>query len=400
MIRCALLAWLLAACADDAVPGFTRETAPDGRGIVSYAAGLPMHEDTLVALFSVGKYVDDSSRIFNDLRDLDVGPDGRIYALDYGASNITVFDSVGTQLAVLGRPGEGPGELSQANGLRFGPDGTLWVNDHGKGMILALDTAGLERKRYLGLVPGFGYRWSVTIDTAGVLWESWSQRIAGPPPDMSKNGVVEGSSYRMFKTFDPATEVRDSVVLDRTTGRGYVASYGRGQWSTGLPFAGRAYGALDQRHRVWVSSPDAYTLVRMNAVSGDTTLEVAVAESGVPVTAADIAEWKESLADIAKDVPSIVTDLKAYLPDSMPPIDGLFADDRDRLWIERTVPAGDPLRWDLFTPEGEFLTTIRGPAGISGGLEPVVRRGRIYLVVNGDAGERYIVVAELPGVLR
>src|SRR5690349_17565333 len=78
----ATAALLLVACGGSSeVPGFSRETSPDGRSIVTYASGLGVPEDTLVALFEIGKYIDDSSDIFEDLRDLAVDTAGRIHAL-------------------------------------------------------------------------------------------------------------------------------------------------------------------------------------------------------------------------------------------------------------------------------------------------------------------------------
>jgi len=393
--RFALVASLLAACTGAEIPGFSRETAPDGRTIVSYAAGLPTHEDTLVALFEIGKYVEDTSTIFADLRDIAIDGDGRIFALDFQASHIRVFAADGTPDTIIGRRGEGPGEFGQANGLRFGPDGTLWVNDPSKRALLALDRDGRERARPRSIVPGYGYRWAVVTDTAGVMWEPWSRALSGGEPDMEATGLVEGRSLRMFHQYDPTNDTRDSVNLDEGSFRSYRASYGGGQVGMGLPFAPRALMALDAHRRVWATTGESYRLVRMN-LSADTTLDLSVAESGAPVSEGDIATWKEGLTDFTERVPTLVNDLMAYMPTHKPPLTQIFADDQDRLWVGRTMPDGDASRWDVFNSEGEFLGVIRAPVVASTFLNPVVVRDRIYLVANGEAGERYIVVAELP----
>jgi len=390
----------LVACAEASVPGYSRETLPDGRVVVSYASGLPEREDTLVALFDIGRYVDDSSRIFGDLRDVAIGPDGRIFTLDAQAGEIRVFGADGTPDTTIGRPGEGPGEFGQPNGLRFGPDGTLWVNDPRKRALLALDARGVERERPSGLVPGFGYRWGVVIDTAGVLWEPWSRQLSGPPPDISSTGVVEGTSLRMFHTFDPATGTRDSVELDVMPYRSYRASGGGGQVVTGLPFAPRGLMAFDARRRLWVARSDSFVVRRMTT-SADTTLELRVAASGEAITEEDIARWKEGLATFTEQLPTLLDDLLAYLPPAKPPLQTLFVDDRDRLWVQRAVPRGTPPSWNVFSPDGEFLGSVRAPAGLEASfLEPRVVGERIYLITEGEAGERYIVVAGLPARLR
>lgn len=391
---------LFAACADASVPGYSRETLPDGRVVVSYASGLPAAEDTLVTLFEVGKYVDDSSRIFGDLRDVAVPPDGRIFALDAQAAEIRVFTPDGTPDTVIARSGEGPGEFGQPNGLRFGPDGTLWVNDPRKRAVLALDARGVERDRPQAIVPGFGFRWGVVIDTAGVLWEPWSRQLSGAEPDMNATGIAEGTSRRMFLTFDPSTGARDSVELDATSYRSYRASYAGGQVVMGLPFAPRGLMAFDPRHRLWVATSDSFVVRRMTT-SADTTLELRVAASGDPITDEDVARWKEGLSDFAENLPTLVDDLLEFLPATKPPLQALFVDDRDRLWVQRAVPRGTPPRWDVFSTEGELLASVRAPAGIeSSFFEPRVVEDRIYLINEGEAGERYIVVAEVPARLR
>ncbi len=401
-LRPALAGWLalLAGCsASGSVPGYSRDVAADGRVLVTYAAGLPDGQDTLATLFGIGRYENDSSPIFEDLRDLEVDGEGQIYALDYKAAHIRVFAPDGTPLRTLGRSGEGPGELTNANGLRLTPDGTLWVNDHGKRSLLALDLDGTERRRVPSIVPGFGYRWGVMIDTAGVLWEPWSRQLTGPAPDMSATGLAEGRSLRMLRYYDPATEARDSVSLDEGSWRSYRASYGGGQMVMGLPFAGRAAMVMDQRQRVWVTHADSFVVVRLN-LDADTTMVLRVNDPGVPLTDADIAEWRERMSSQAERLPTLIDDLMAFMPKTRPALTSTFTDDRDRLWLGRSVASDSAPRWDVFTPEGEFLTTVRGPKGISAFLTPVVRGDRIYLFADGEAGERYIVVAELPARLR
>jgi hypothetical protein len=199
----------------------------------------------------------------------------------------------------------------------------------------------------------------------------------------------------MFRSFDPSTDARDSVELDQTAFRSWRATYGGGQMVTGLPFTPRPFLTIDQRRRVWAATGESYTLMRMD-LSADTMMELRVTETGPAVTSDDIIAWEEGFKEMSEQAPTLVSDLKAYMPTHKSPIAQVFTDDQDRLWVGRTVPSGEPSRWDVFTAEGDLLAVLRAPTVVVGFLSPVVVGERIYMVAEGDAGERYIVAAELP----
>jgi hypothetical protein len=389
----------LAACGRADVPGYSREVTPSGRVEVRYAEGLTLAPDTLTALFTIGQYVDDSSPIFADLRDVEVGADGRVYAFDVQVPEIRVYTPEGAADTVIGRGGEGPGEISRSNGLRFGNDGTLFVNDPGKRKILVLDADGRERDRLDRVIPGFGFRWGITIDTAGVLWEPWSRRVTGPEPGMTATGIFEGTTLRMLQHLDPATGARDSVELDIAPWKSYLHAYPGGQVVAGMPFAGRTLMAMDRHRRIWVSDAAGYALSRLD-LAADTALTLHVAEEGPAITAEDVENWKAEWRRFQENADGLIDALTPHIPPMRPPLAQLFADDRERLWVQRTVSADHPPRWDVFSPDAELLAVVHGPPGTTATLAPLVRGERIYLLLNGEAGERYIAVAELPARLR
>ncbi|HET9066919.1 MAG TPA: 6-bladed beta-propeller [Gemmatimonadales bacterium] len=392
---------LLVACSGGGdVPGFTRETGPDGREIVSYAAGLPAGEDTLIPLFTIGKYVDDSSEIFGHLFDVDVSPDRRIYALDVRPTEVMVFDSAGKRIGTVGRRGEGPGEFSRTNGIHLGPDGTLWVNDNGKRMVLAIDPDGTERVRVPELTTRTGLAWDVVIDTAGVLWELKNRQVSGGST-MGINGLHERELDRQFFSLDPASGARDSIAVGPWTAREYGVSFNQGnnQILTELPFRGPELAVMDRHRRIWVARSDDYTLFRLD-IAGDTTLSLNIVEAGLPILPGELAAWKERWAGLEPEAPGITAGMMDHMPATKALVMQLFVDDHERLWVRRVVDQKQSARWDVFAPDGAFLATLRGPVEASEALPAVVRGNRIHVPTNGDAGERYIVVAELPERLR
>lgn len=74
-------------------------------------------------------------------RGLALGRD-RFWVLDGMAASALSFDMDGRLIARVGRPGEGPGELSGPMSLAAGPDGSVWISEPGAGTLTRFDQAG------------------------------------------------------------------------------------------------------------------------------------------------------------------------------------------------------------------------------------------------------------------
>jgi hypothetical protein len=390
---------VLLACADSGTPGVTRETMPNGRVLVTYAAGLGTHEDTIQTDLRIGQLDGPAEEMFGDIRGVEMDDQGRVYILDFQASEIRTFSPEGSYIATIARKGEGPGELSAANGLAFDAHGRLWVNDHGKRSVLVLDQAGTELARHPGIVPGYGYLWNAVIDSAGLIWQAWSHPVTPRSSSRGFTGLVESANRGYFKSFDPVTGTYDSLPTGTATYRGYAASYEGGGWSMGIPFDGGTLIALDRHRRAWLAISDTYTLFRLGE-RGDTTMEVRVTESPVPVTPEDITSWRAGSADFTERVPGALDEIEKLIPPVKPFIDGIHSDEHNRLWIARPVPTGEAPRYDVFSPNAEYLGSVRLVAGARRGRAPLIRGTRILMVVAGEDGDQAVVIGQLPGFLR
>ena len=391
--------FLALACTDATSTEMTRETLPNGRVLVTYSAGLPVREDTLLADIRIGQLDGAPEETFGEIRSVEMDGEGRVYVLDAQASEIRTFAADGNFLSTIARRGEGPGELSRANGILLDREDRLWVNDHGKRSVLVLDLEGHELARHESIVPGFGYLWNAVIDTAGTIWQPWSHPVGRAPRAPDFTGVVEGENRGYFKSFDPNAGTYDSLFTGISAFRGYSASYEGGGWGLPIPFSGGTLSAIDQHRRAWVVDSDTYTLYRMDA-RGDTSMEVRVTATPDPVTAADIAAWRSGNADVAKQVPDALDAIEKLIPPVKPLMQQLHTDDRSRLWIGRTVPTGAAPLYDVFSPDAEYLGSVRLVAGALGWRPPVVRRDRILMVVAGEDGDHSVVVATLPRALQ
>lgn len=75
-------------------------------------------------------------------RGVAVGPDGRVWVTDTGNSRVIRYDAGLEQLAIIGKPGKGPGEFSSPVGIAAGPSGNVYVADTGNHRIQVLDSSG------------------------------------------------------------------------------------------------------------------------------------------------------------------------------------------------------------------------------------------------------------------
>lgn len=395
----AIASLLVLACADGGTPGVTRETLPNGRIVATYAAGLGAREDTIQAAIRIGQLDGPAEVTFGDIRGIETDDQGRVYILDIQAAEIRTFAPDGTYLATIARRGEGPGEISAANGLAFGPEGRLWVHDYRKRALLVLEQDGTEVARHPAIVPGWGWLWGAVIDTAGVVWQSWNHPVGRRTLDPEFTGVVEGENREFYKSFDPTTKTYDSLSLGMGSYRTYSAAYNGGFFALSIPYSGGKLSTIDTRRRVWLATAESYTLLRLGE-RGDTTLELRVTEPSVPVTPADIAAWREGNADVAEKVPDALDAIEKLIPPAKPFIASIHTDDQDRLWIGRPAAPGEAPRYDVFSPIAEYLGTVRLVPGTVRGYMPLVRGGRILILVAGEDGDQAVVIGQLPAFLR
>lgn len=80
---------------------------------------------------------------------------GRLYAMEtyMGSGSVVVIDTDGTLVRVVGRPGEGPGEINQPTGFAVWPDGRLVIADAGHGAYQIFGPDG-EFERFVRVGSG------------------------------------------------------------------------------------------------------------------------------------------------------------------------------------------------------------------------------------------------------
>ena len=68
------------------------------------------------------------------------------------------------------------------------------------------------------------------------------------------------------------------------------------------------------------------------------------------------------------------------VPETKPPLYGLSADDRGRVWVRLTPPEVEPTRFDVFGPDGVHAETVEVGGRVDAWIPPLVRGDRLWAV--------------------
>lgn len=375
LLPCALLLGLTGCGAGESAGGEGVRTTVDTAGGV-----IRVHNDGaapvrgLVPLFAVGKQgglegasVEEFGRVAGVL----LGLGGELYVGDNHARRITVFDSTGTFVRVLGRRGSGPGEIESLLDIGWLAD-TLVVMDAANARLTRLSRTG----EYVAQWPfmrasGTGVR----LYNAGTD-ELYSFALRVPRP--AAGGAVSESAWARFLPGGASDTIPRVVPGQAAPPDGSFelcrASNGLSVFSNPLGETVLVRPARDGAQAL--ASTSSYRVAFVDP-AGDTLRALTRDAAAVPVTdaewepvAADHAEWKATWkgADCEGSVARPAT--KRLLV-------GLHYDAEGRLVVE--YEDGDGRALDLYDEAGRWIARVpfleRDPS-----VDPVFRDGRVAVV--------------------
>ncbi len=401
------------ACTGDSPAGNpTRETLPNGALLVRYPS-LPATDSTgpevaqaQVDLRFGSRDGDDPNLIFADIRGVQAASDGTIYVLDFQAAEVRVFDPDGQYLRTIARRGEGPGEIGETNGIFLAGDTLLWMHDHRHWAVIGIDPEGAELRRFPKPIRSYGYIWTGVFDHRGRYWRTTGHSDDEPawPPE---EGLVSSTSRSYFKSYDIESEAVDSVYIGEGVSRSYIHERNGGWSYFGIPFEESGMTIVNPPGGFWRARNASYRIARIDE-SGDTLLVIEAGLPAQPVTDADRSSYIDGLLERRGEDPSLRRTAEAIaglMPDVKPLLAGLFVDDEDRLWVERTEGANPPGLppvtpgeafpfYDLFSQEGDHLGSVR--LGFNPATGHIwVQHGNVYGVVRDELDIPYVVRAPL-----
>jgi hypothetical protein len=302
---------------------------------------------------------------------IDVDADGRLYVLDRASQDVRVFDSSGDFLHRIGKPGEGPGELS-ANATPVLVTGeSVLVPDLGARSVrsFSLDGTPQGTLRFSAdsiAAAGWGVAWA-TSDTGEVF-----QRVRSAA--VMTGGFAEDAILRWTS---------DGIFVDTLLALGRVeTSY----FADGRPVT-RVFGATP----IWDVAEDGGLLIgrssdpRVQVRAPDGRLErvILIDVAPIPVTE-EMAMGL--LPGGAREIGRVSLEVAATLP----VVNAVMAGPNGTIWVE--VVTGLDGRellgmWHVFEAQGRFL----GPVELPRGFRPFrVRDDRIYGVGLDEFDVQYV----------
>jgi len=263
-----------------------------------------------------------------------VDGEGGILALDIKDQKIKVFDSSGKFLRLIGKPGQGPGELGMASGVQLMADNTLVVEDITNRRLALFKPSGefirnISTSDKLGLV-------NILLDSKG--------NFIG-----REMGLAEGNAKMFFeiKKFD--ANLKPLFTLDKLEfpipipGSGAKMNVLEMMSIYQFDPAGNIYYGRNADYEIKIFSPE-----------GKHIRTIQKEHDRVKVTQADIDEMLERIPNVAGGVN--IKDMFSF-PDIFPPFQSFILDDQGRLYV-RTFTKGKAkgeYEIDVFDAEGKFF---------------------------------------------
>lgn len=325
--------------------------------------------------------------LFGQIKGIEVDDEGRIYVLESQAQEIRVFGADGAHLFTFGRKGEGPGELLGAHGIARAPDGRIWVPDHTNGRYTVFEGDGTLAATHRTFFWSHGYYWCCGFGRDGYLYDDAGrdQNSTEHRPLLRRfNGQAEIVA-EFSRPAPPAGLAPDFYSFESPDGRsgGTMA----------IPFGSSHQATFDPRGGFLTVMTDRYRITQLG-LEGDTVRIVEASLEPIAVSAAERTEAEESVRSFASRF-GATPDL-SRIPTVKPLIISTFVDDDDNLWV-RTPASGEEAHFDIFDAEGRFLGAAHTTFAIPERWKPLVRRGYLYAVVQGEMDEPYVVRARAMG---
>lgn len=295
---------------------------------------------------------------------------GQITVLDRVTPGVLVFAPDGRLERVVGARGNGPGEFSIFALMDVRGD-TIAVYDDGRITMWRADGTMLQEWRTSACACGEG----PVIDRQGDIWTPIALRVSGAPRQAMvrwRKGMV----------------TRDTIVLPVLDSDHAWLRLRNGAMYH-LPFGAMRAVTFDSRMRYVHGSGVTNELV-FSSRDGDTLHQVVLAGNRAVIPS----HLRDSVYEKMMQNPMAAVVLRTSdLATHQPALLRLYADEADNIWVERPNGRGEVDRYDVLSPEGNVIATVKNPKGQALPYTRItLRYGRMYRLIEDPDGEPVIQV--------
>lgn len=340
--------------------------------------------------------VDDPEQGLTQIDQIVIGPDGLFYVSQPLDRNVRVYDARGALRGVIGRKGEGPGELAGIASIGLLRD-TLYVSDDQllRVSFFTMDGTFLTSRSWrTDQTPtrGTGTSSSGPLDIMYLPTTPQAVSVDGTVlvmpqlvmPVLTERGPgVRTWSYAIpVLRMDLRSQVIDTLAWEQHMAANVVVSRGGGEFFFAahlfdspllkLMPDGSGVVVVDRR----AAADRATTTFRVSAIRGarDTIFSREFAYEPVPSThevvrsALERTPIYQDPRSRASGSPPGVPEREAALrdaglvPSMLPPVTYVAVGQDSSIWLRREEVSGDSAVWNVLAPSGEAVGTLRLPS--------------------------------------
>ena len=398
--------FIVAACETDGGPSgsgpdVVTETIGDTTVVRTVSGSVWGAEATLVPEISVGEVDGAEEYLFGGISSIAVNDDRDLYVLDGRAQHVRVFDSAGAYVETLGRRGEGPGEFGYAEAIALLPDGRLVVRDSRNQRISVFGPEPGQTDHWGFEAGNFGSNLPLHTDVQGRTYlntrdlsqTNWVMHIIVLGPD----------GTHLDKIPEPSSPYEPPVVVAEGEVEG-----GFGSYRLPAPFAPSFQWTIHPSGHFVTGLPADY---RIELARDDGILRIERTTDPAPVHDDEGARRRESVERrLQANIPGWTWDGPS-IPERKPFYQELLAGRNGRIWVRlwteaspvenedydpddpRSAPVSwvEPLRYDVFEPDGTYLGVVAPPDEFSPYVNPVFDGDYVWAVTRDELGVQRVV---------
>ena len=335
--------------------------------------------------FRIGSLEGDPNYVFGEFISFAVDGTGNVHVLDWRAKTVRKFDIRGKFLFSYGRPGQGPGEFSFPEEIRYVPDGHIIVFE-GESQKYSCFTEEGEYARtgrfqklmsspYFGLTNRGMVAMTVQRETERTVfvWGVFDEKCELIMP-----------LHRMERKPDPPWPRGD----DEARARRFARMFSRTAFGRGPVIA------LNGREDLFFACTDRYE-IKIFGKDCELQRKIRTELPFLPVEKKDRKEFLEY--HLPKDISTwgtmgeaLQNKIKSQIefPKEKPAFLSMIPMDKDFLMVVRDGSSRQKALIDIFDPEGRFIIEKKLPFPIKNGI---CKDGRLFTIYEDTDGNPFVM---------